>query len=86
MPTFAPDDIDFPAAADYVRAVLNAIPAADDSPRNRPTRHRLQGVLIALSYISGVDPLTGLPSPREATTPPPVIATAIDPTLPIGAT
>jgi hypothetical protein len=36
-------DIDVTAVADHLRAILAAMPASDDSPRDRPTLHRLQG-------------------------------------------
>jgi hypothetical protein len=56
-------DTDETAVANHLRAILAAIPDSDDSPRDRPTRHRLQVCLIALSLLGGVDPLTGEPEP-----------------------
>lgn len=68
MPTRFTDD-DLTAVADHLRSILAAIPASDDSPRDRPTRHRLQGCLIAFSRLCGVDPLSG-----ERLSPPPITA------------
>ena len=62
-------DIDLAVVADHLRTILAAIPVSDDSPRDNPTRYRLQGCLIAFSLLGGVDPLTG-----ELLSPPPVAA------------
>ena len=49
-------DID---AEEFAEALLKALRVWSDSPRDKPSRHRLEGAYIAISLMAGIDPDEG---------------------------